>query len=92
MPTVSLDMRMIKQALPMRFAGGLSLERTSAALGVSKGVAAKYVSLAKAAGLDWATIEAIDELALEARLRPGFAGPWSSPTSPPWTASSPAKV
>lgn len=52
MPTVSLDMRMIKQALRMRFAGGLSLERTATALGVSKGVVAKYASLAKAAGLD----------------------------------------
>lgn len=79
MPTVSLDMRMIKQALRMRFAGRLSLERTAAALGVSKGVVAKYVSLAKAAGLDWPTIEQMDEVTLQARLRPGAMGPWVEP-------------
>lgn len=79
MPTVPLDMRMIKQALRMKLAGGLSLERTAAALGVSKGVVAKYVALAQAAGLDWPTIEQMDEFALEERLRPSSVGPWIDP-------------
>lgn len=74
MPTVSLDMQMIKQALRMKFSGGLSLERVATALGVSKGVVAKYVALARAAGLDWSAIEPMDECDLEDRLRPGSVG------------------
>lgn len=72
-------MRMIKQVLRLKFAGGLSLERTAASLDISKGVVAKYVSLAQAAGLDWAMIQDMDEVELEARLRPSSVGPWVEP-------------
>ena len=40
------------------------------ALGVSKGVVAKYVSLARSAGLDWSDIEPMDQAELEQRLTP----------------------
>lgn len=79
MPAVRMNMCMIKQALRLKFAGGLSLERTAATLEVSKGVIAKYVALAQAAGLDWPAIQDMDEAALEARLRPGAAGAWLEP-------------
>jgi hypothetical protein len=79
MPTVSLDVQMIKQTLRMKFSGGLSLERVATALGVSKGVVAKYVALARAAGLDWSAIEPMDECDLEDRLRPGSVGPRAEP-------------
>src|SRR5690606_698371 len=44
------------------------------ALGISKGVVAKYLAAAAAAGLDWAAIEPLSELALEHRLSPARAG------------------
>lgn len=44
MPAARMNMRMIKEVLRLKFAGGLSLERTAAALDVSKGVVAKYVA------------------------------------------------
>jgi transposase len=76
MPAARMNMRMIKQVLRLKFAGGLSLERTAASLDISKGAVAKYVSLAQAAGLDWAMIQDMDEVELEARLRPSSVGPW----------------
>jgi transposase len=42
-------------------------------LPVSKGVVAKYTSLAAAAGLDWPTVERLSEAALERRLVGGRA-------------------
>jgi transposase len=70
---------MIKEVLRLKFAGGLSLERTATALDVSKGVVAKYVALAQAAGLDWPMIQGMDEVELEAKLRPSAVGPWVEP-------------
>ena len=48
--------------------GQLSHERIAAALKLSKGVVAKYVSLAAAAELDWPTISGLDEVTLQRRL------------------------
>jgi transposase len=79
MPAARMNMRMIKQVLRLKFAGGLSLERTAASLGISKGVVAKHVSLAQAAGLDWPMVQDMDEVELEARLRPSTVGPWVEP-------------
>lgn len=61
-------MRKIKDVLRLKLDAHLSHERIAAALKLSKGVVAKCVSLASAAGLDWPTIEAKDETALQHRL------------------------
>jgi len=61
-------MRKIKDVLRLKLDAHLSHERIAAALKLSKGVVAKYVSLASAAGLDWPAIEALDEAALQHRL------------------------
>ena len=61
-------MRNIKDVLRLKLDAKLSHERIAAALGISKGVVAKYVGLAAAAGLDWPAIQACDEGALERRL------------------------
>jgi transposase len=61
-------MRIIKDVLRLKFDAKLSHEQIAAALRISKGVVAKYVSLATAAGLDWTTVRSLDEAALEQRL------------------------
>src|SRR4029453_13706395 len=45
----------------LKWEGALSPEQIAAALAVSKGVVTKYVGLATAAGLDWATVRGWDE-------------------------------
>ena len=54
MPQPRMDIRMIKDILRLKYSGGLSHEAIARSLGCSKGVVAKYLSLAGAAGLDWA--------------------------------------
>ena len=61
-------MRKIKDVLRLKLDGQLSHERIAAALNISKGVVTKYASLAAAAGLDWPTIAALDEVGLQRRL------------------------
>ena len=68
MPALRINMRKLKDALRLKFEGGLSHEHIARTLGVSKGVITKYVGLAVAAGLDWAAISAMDEATLERRL------------------------
>ena len=82
MPAQRMNMRMIKDLFRLKFSGGLSLERTAAAVGVSKGVVAKYVGLANAAGLDWAAIQDLDEASLAARLQPARHGARVAPEFP----------
>jgi transposase len=71
MPPKQMNTRMIKEALRYKFELGHSLERTAMALKISKGVVAKYVSLAKAAGLEWTQIQTMTEAQLHSRLMPG---------------------
>ena len=71
MPPKQMNTRMIKEALRYKFELDHSLERTAMALKISKGVVAKYVSLTKAAGLEWTQIQAMTEAQLHARLMPG---------------------
>ena len=66
-------MRKIKDVLRLKLQAGLSYERIAASLGISKGLVAKYASLAAAAGLDWPTVECLSEAALERRLVGGRA-------------------
>jgi transposase len=61
-------MRKLKEVLRLKLEAKLSHERIAAALGISKGVVAKYVGLAAAAGLDWAVVQGCDEVALERQL------------------------
>lgn len=82
MPAQRMNMRMIKDLFRLKFSGGLSLERTAAAVGISKGVVAKYVGLANAAGLDWAAIQDLDKASLAARLQPAKHGARVAPDFP----------
>jgi transposase len=52
---------------------GCRTNALAASLNISKGVVAKYTSLAAAAGLDWPTVERLSEAALERRLVGGRA-------------------
>lgn len=66
MPPPLLRTHMIKLILQHVLAQDQSQRRCAQALGISKGVVAKYV----AAGLDWPAIEPLAEPELEARLVP----------------------
>jgi len=70
-----IDMRKIRDVLRLHLKGGLSQRQIAAALGISKGVVAKYISLASELGLSWDDISQLSETALERRLIP--------PTPPP---------
>jgi hypothetical protein len=61
MPAHRMNMRMIKDVLRLKFDGGFSHDRIAASLGISKGVVTKYIGLAGAAGLDWASACDMDE-------------------------------
>ena len=71
MPQQRMDIRMIKDILRLKYQGGLSHDRIARSLSISKGAVAKYLSLAGAAGLDWASTAELDEAALERRLMGG---------------------
>lgn len=61
-------MRKIKDVLRLKLDARLSHEQIATVLSISMGVVARYVGLATAAGLDWQTVQALDEAALERRL------------------------
>ena len=54
-------MRQLTDILRLKHAAGLSHAKIAAALGLSKGVVSKYVSLAKAKGVSWPLPEELDE-------------------------------
>ena len=64
-------MRKIKDVLRLKLDAKLSHQQIADALGLSKGVVTKYAGLAAAAGLDWPTVQSMDEAALERRLMVG---------------------
>ena len=68
MPQQRMDIRMIKDILRLKYSAALSHEAIARSLGISKGVVAKYLGLAGAAGLDWAGVAELDEASLERRL------------------------
>lgn len=75
-------MRKIRDVLRYRHSAGLSLEAIAKALKLSKGVVAKYVRLAGAAGLTWPLPDDLDDSGLEKLLyrqvaarEPTFAEP-----------------
>ena len=61
-------MRKIKDVLRLKLDAKMSHQQIAAALGISKGVVTKYVGLAAAAGLDWTTVQGLDETMLKRRL------------------------
>lgn len=71
-------MRKIRDVLRYRFSAKLSLEATARALKISKGVVAKYIKLANAAGISWPIPEDLDDRALERLLM--RQGPCKEPT------------
>jgi len=50
MPQQRMDIRMIKDILRLKYSAALSHEAIARSLGISKGVVAKYLGLAGAAG------------------------------------------
>lgn len=64
---------MIKDVIRLKWHGQLSHEQIATTLKVSKGVVAKYVSLASAAGLDWETVQDWSEKRLGSVLLPRSA-------------------
>ncbi|MBK7357166.1 hypothetical protein [Propionivibrio sp.] len=61
-------MRKIRDVLRYRHSTGLSLDATARALNISKGVVAKYIRLAGAAGLSWPLPDELDDSGLEKLL------------------------
>src|SRR3546814_15248899 len=70
MPPPLLRTHMIKSILQHVLSMGHSQRRCAQALGISKGVVAKYVTAAAAAGLDWPAIAPLSEHELDALLVP----------------------
>ena len=65
MPPPTMDIRMIKDVLRLKLHGRLSHEAVARSVSISKGVVAKYVSLANASGLDnWEAIAGLGEAEL----------------------------
>lgn len=68
MPPPTMDIRMIKDVLRLKLQAQLSHEAIARSLAVSIGVVSKYIGLARASGLDWQSVAALDEAELERRL------------------------
>jgi transposase len=68
MPTNRITMRQIRETLRLHLSAGLSYNEVSRSLKISKSVAAKYGSLARVAGVDWAIAQTLTDDELEARL------------------------
>lgn len=80
MATERLSMRTIREILRHRWALGRPVRAVAASTGRSVGAIHATERRAKAAGLDWPTIDGMTETALEAALyrRPAVAGPHRS--------------
>ncbi len=61
-------MLFIKDILRLKLELHHSHPHIASALGISKGVVAKYVKLASTAGMQWPQVQALDETALHTRL------------------------
>ena len=85
MPGRRIAMRKVKEVLRLRLTAGLSSRQIALCTGVGKSVVSKHVARADELGLDWASVEAMDEEALEARLYPETtqASP-EDPVVPDW--------
>ena len=68
MPTNRITMRQIRETLRLHLQAGLSFSEVGRSLKISKSAAAKYVSKARAGGVDWALAQTLSDEELEARL------------------------
>ena len=68
MPTNRVTMRRIRETLRLHLQAGLSYGEVGRALKIAKSSAGKYVSLARAAGVDWEVSQTLTDDELEARL------------------------
>jgi transposase len=68
MPTNRITMRRIREVLRLHLQAGLSYNEVSRALKISKSVVGKYVSLARAASVDWGIALTLSDEELDARL------------------------
>jgi len=68
MPTKRVTMRRIRETLRLHLQARLSYHEIGRTLKISKSVAGKYVSLARAAGVDWDVAQTLTDEELEARL------------------------
>ncbi len=68
MPTNRITMRPIRETLRLHLQGALSFSEVGRCLKISTSVAAKYVSMARTAGVDWALAQTLSDEELEARL------------------------
>jgi transposase len=73
MATERLPMRKIREILRLRWQQKLSVRQTAASVATSIGVVSGTAARATAAGLDWATVERVDDAELERRLYPSVA-------------------
>ncbi|MGV8041464.1 MAG: hypothetical protein AB2L07_15860 [Thermoanaerobaculaceae bacterium] len=85
MPGRRIEMRKVKEVLRLRLTAGLSSRQIALCTGVGKSVVSKHVARADEVGLDWSSVEAMDEETLEARLYPDTtqASP-EGPVVPDW--------
>lgn len=75
MPAERVPMHKIEEVLRLRHDAGLSLAQIAAALGLSKGVVAKYVNLARTRGIGWPLPESLDRTGLADLLLATEAAP-----------------
>ena len=68
MPTNRITMRRIREALRLHLQAKLSYAEIGGALKISKSVVGKYVSLARAASVDWDVTQSLSDEDLDARL------------------------
>ena len=68
MPTNRVTMRQIRETLRLHLQAGLSYAEVGRVLKISKSAVCKYVSLARAASVDWAQADTLADEELEARL------------------------
>ena len=73
MPKQGMSLRMIKDVIRLKWHAQLSHAQIATTLKISKGVVAKYVGLATAAGLDWDVVQDWSEQQLSTALQPRSA-------------------
>lgn len=73
MPKQGMSLRMIKDVIRLKWHAQLSHAQIASTLKISKGVVAKYVALATAAGLDWEAVQDWSEQQLASALQPRSA-------------------